>query len=141
MLFSRTQPLIRYEMSDRLCLSAEPCECGLPFGVVAAIEGRAEDMLTLPAARGGTIAIHPIVFHRALEPVPAREWQVIQEDDGLRILLGHAGAVATAQVAEQIARDLREAGAIPPPIRIELVDTVTRTALGKAPLVIAKPAM
>ena len=51
--------------------------------------------------------------------------------------------LAAAQAAGgrlKISRDLREAGAIPPPIRIELVDTVTRTALGKAPLVIAKPA-
>ncbi len=137
-LFSRTQPLIRYEMSDRLRLSAESCECGLPFGLLDAIEGRAEDTLSLPAARGGTIAIHPVLFHRALETVPAREWQVIQEDNGLRILLGHARGVATAELADQIARDLREAGAIPPPIRIELVDAVPRTALGKLRLVVAK---
>jgi phenylacetate-CoA ligase len=121
-LFSRTQPLIRYEMSDRLVLATDTCDCGLPFGGVAAIEGRAEDMLSLPAARGGTISIHPNVFHRVLEVVPAREWQVIQDDAGLRILLGHAGPVAAAQIADGVARELRGAGAIAPPIRVELVD-------------------
>lgn len=137
-LFSRTQPLIRYEMSDRLVLAPEACECGLPFGVVAAIEGRAEDMLSLPALRGGTISIHPNLFHRVLELVPAREWQVIQGDDGLRILLGHAGEIDAAKLADDVGRELRSTGAIAPPIRVELVDAVPRTALGKAPLVVAR---
>lgn len=137
-LFSRTQPLIRYEMSDRLVLATDACECGLPFGVVAAIEGRAEDMLSLPALGGGTISIHPNVFHRVLEIVSTREWQVIQDAGGLRILLGHAGSVSATQIAESVARELLGAGAIAPPIRVELVDAVPRTALGKAPLVVAR---
>lgn len=137
-LFSRTQPLIRYEMSDRLVLAADACECGLPFGVVAAIEGRAEDMLSLSGVRGGTIPIHPNLFHRVLEVLPTREWQVIQDAQGLRILLGHAGPIATTQIADEVARELRGAGAIAPPIRIEIVDAVPRTALGKVPLVVAR---
>jgi len=137
-LFSRTQPLIRYEMSDRLVLATSACDCGLPFGLVAAIEGRAEDTLSLPAVRGGTIAIHPNVFHRVLETVQVSEWQVIQDDGGLRILLGHARAVVPAQIVDRVTNELRGAGAIAPPIRVELVDAVPRTALGKAPLVVAR---
>jgi len=30
-LFKRTQPLIRYEMSDSVRLSPDPCPCGRPF--------------------------------------------------------------------------------------------------------------
>ena len=44
-LFSRTQPLIRYEMSDRVRLSPSRCNCGLPFALLGRIEGRAEDIL------------------------------------------------------------------------------------------------
>ena len=87
-LFSRTQPLIRYEMSDYVTLSAERCDCGLPFGLLSGIEGRAEDSLVLHAKTGADVQIHPNVFHRLLEPLHVTEWQVIQEVDELRILFG-----------------------------------------------------
>jgi phenylacetate-coenzyme A ligase PaaK-like adenylate-forming protein len=136
-LFSRTQPLIRYEMSDRIRLSPDPCECGLPFAVVSTIEGRREDVLELPGP-AGPVAIHPNVFHRILEPAPVREWQVREELDGLHILLGAPRAPFVQEdLARAIAGALELAGARPPPIHIEVVDRVTRTALGKAPLVMA----
>lgn len=135
-LFSRTQPLIRYEMSDRVALSNETCPCGLPFALLSTIEGRAEDILQLPAASGGMISVHPNVFHRVLEPAPVREWQVIQQADRLRVLLVNPSAtLVTADVAREIDRALRNAGVEPPPIAVELADGVTRTALGKAPLI------
>lgn len=138
-LFSRTQPLIRYEVSDRLVLAPDACDCGLPFGVVAAIEGRAEDMLSLPGVRGDTISIHPNVFHLVLETVPAREWQVIEDESGLRILLGRADpGVNTTVIVDRVAHELRSAGVIELPIHVEFVDAVPRTALGKAPLVVAR---
>jgi phenylacetate-CoA ligase len=136
-LFSRTQPLIRYEVSDRLRLSTDACECGLPFGVVAAIEGRAEDVLSLPALPGGTITIHPNVFHRVLETVAAREWQVVQDEGGLRVLLAGADPIAVTTISKRVAEELRSAGAVAPEIRVEFVEAVPRTALGKAPLVVA----
>jgi len=97
-LFSRTQPLIRYEMSDRISLSPSPCDCGRTFGLVDAIQGRAEDLLTLPGAAGGTVTIHPNVFHLVLEPLPIRQWQVQQTLDGLtiRIVPGLVPVDATA---------------------------------------------
>jgi len=135
-LFSRTQPLIRYEMSDCVSLAAERCDCGLPFGLLSAIEGRAEDSLVLRKLTGGDIVIHPNVFHRLLEPLPVKEWQVIQEADALRILLGRPRApVEEKLLADSVVRDLRVAGAEPPPVRVEIVDSVMRTPLGKAPLI------
>jgi phenylacetate-coenzyme A ligase PaaK-like adenylate-forming protein len=129
-LFSRTQPLIRYEMSYRVGRALDACDCGLPFGLLSTIEGRAEDVLDLG------VSVHPNVFHRVLEPLPVREWQVLQEPERLHVLLGspHA-AIATDQVARAIAQELARVGATPPRIDVEVVDAVTRTALGKAPLV------
>ena len=66
-LSSRTLPLIRYEMTDRVTLATEPCPDGLPFRLLASIEGRTDDILTLPAAAGGTIRVHPVVFHHVLD--------------------------------------------------------------------------
>jgi putative adenylate-forming enzyme len=129
-LFSRTQPLIRYEMSDRVGRSTEPCDCGLPFDVLSTIEGRAEDVLDLG------VSVHPNVFHHVLEALPVREWQVIQEATRLHVLLGAPRSpIATDDIARAITRALEHVGAKPPRIDVEVVNAVTRTALGKAPLV------
>jgi putative adenylate-forming enzyme len=135
-LFSRTQPLIRYEMSDRLSPSAATCPCGRTFGLVGGVEGRMEDLLTLPRATGGTISIHPNVFHKVLEPLPIKQWQVQQTADGIdvRIVRGNEPVDASA-VAASIGRELAAAGAAPIQVRPQLVDKVVQTALGKAPLV------
>jgi putative adenylate-forming enzyme len=135
-LWSRTQPLIRYEMSDCVSFSTERCECGLPFGLLSAIEGRAEDSLVFSNQAGGDVVIHPNVFHRLLEPLPLREYQVVQEAHRLRILLSRpVGPIEVERLAESVTRDLRAAGAEPPPVEVEIVDAVPRTRLGKAPLV------
>src|SRR5205814_7039319 len=42
-LFSRTIPLIRYEMTDRVALASEPCPCRLPFRLLDSIDGRTDD--------------------------------------------------------------------------------------------------
>jgi phenylacetate-coenzyme A ligase PaaK-like adenylate-forming protein len=45
-IFERfTQPLIRYEISDRIRLTSESCPCGRPYRVIESIEGRQEDVL------------------------------------------------------------------------------------------------
>jgi len=135
-LFSRTQPLIRYEMSDRVALSDQRCDCGLPFALLSTIEGRAEDILQLPAKRGGTISVHPNVFHRVLEPVPVREWQVIHEPTRLRVLVVEPREdVVFDTIARDVRASLEAAGVASPPIEMERVQAVTRTPLGKAPLV------
>ena len=52
-LFSRTQPLIRYEMSDQVQLATSPCPCGRPYACLEMIQGRVEDVLHFPALHGG----------------------------------------------------------------------------------------
>jgi phenylacetate-CoA ligase len=136
-LFSRTQPLIRYEMTDRVALAApgEPCPCGRRFAILAGIEGRTEDVLELPGDRG-TVRVHPNVFHRVLEPVPAAGWQVVQEPGRLRILLESAGPdVDPIRLAAALGAAVVEAGARPLHVTVERVAAIPKTTLGKAPLV------
>jgi len=138
-LFSRTQPLIRYEMSDRISLSPSPCDCGRTFALMGGIEGRVEDLLTLPGAAGGTVTIHPNVCHRVLEPLPIKQWQVQQTADGLTInvvrsqvpvdVRGLGAALRDALSAAGAATDLK--------IQVLVVEAIAKTALGKAPLVSA----
>lgn len=130
-LFSRTQPLIRYELTDRVRASTETCPDGRPFALLDAIEGREEDVLHLNG-----IAIHPNVFHSVLELVPVAAWQVVEEPDGLLVLLADpTDGVVDVDVATSVSAALRQAGADGIRVRIEHVDTIPRTALGKAPLV------
>jgi hypothetical protein len=82
------------------------------------------------------VVIQPNLFHRLMEPLHVREWQVIREADKLRILLGQpAESVDMAAVVASLTRGLRDAGAEPPPVKVEIVDAVIRTKLGKAQLV------
>ena len=138
-LFSRTLPLIRYELTDRVRLSSERCPCGRPFRLVAAIEGRTDDVLTLPALGGGTVRVHPVAFHRVLDLVDAAGWQVRQDPDGLRVLLASPGAgVDPAHLEADVTAALRIAGAEAPSVRVQLVHIIPAGAAGKRPLVVAR---
>lgn len=129
-LFSRTQPLIRYELSDRVAASTAPQPDDLAFSVLAGIEGREEDVLTL-----GGVSVHPNVFHGVLEALPVSGWQVIDEGDGLRVLLAGANTVDPTAVTASLTEALKRVGVVGVPVQVDLVDRIPRTALGKSPLV------
>ena len=132
-LFSRTQPLIRYELTDRVRLSDAPATHLGPFGLlVTAIEGRTEDLLTVPGIDGGDVRVHPNVFHGVLEPVNA-PWQVVRKPDSIVVLV--AGPVSVTELERDVAAALRGAGAAPLAVSVSQVPAIPRTALGKAPLV------
>jgi putative adenylate-forming enzyme len=137
-LFSRTQPLIRYEINDRVRLSAEPCSiCGLPFAFIDGVQGRVEDALSMPAAKGGQILIQPLVFNRVMDILPVSGWQVIQETDlSLKVLLSGAhNELHDEAVSDSIRKELASEGASIPTIEIQRVATIPKNASGKAPLI------
>ncbi|WP_244292679.1 phenylacetate--CoA ligase family protein [[Micrococcus luteus] ATCC 49442] len=134
-LFSRTLPLIRYEMSDTVRLGGRGCPCGRSFMLMEDIEGRIEDILHLPG-RTGTVAVHPIVFHHVLDQAGLAGWQVIQEPGKLRVLLaGLTPGSSLEAVRTGMRTTLSEAGAIQTGVDVRIVDQLERTALGKAPFV------
>ena len=140
----RTQPLIRYELSDMVRLLDGDCECGRPFRLMASIEGRTEDVLefTDRDGRSEPVSIHPNAFHQLLETVPATGWQVRQEEDGLSVLLT---GVPDPSVCEPLATSIRHAleaqGVTVPSIQVRAVDKLERGATGKAPLIVARRAL
>jgi phenylacetate-coenzyme A ligase PaaK-like adenylate-forming protein len=136
-LFSRTQPLIRYELNDSVRISTEEHACGLPFAMLESVQGRKEDALELPGLASGRVTIQPLVFNRVMDVVPASGWQVIQEaDDSLTVLLSGArdGLTDTA-LRDQLTRSLAQEQVQVPAIKIEHVVAIPKTAAGKAPLV------
>lgn len=138
-LFSRTQPLIRYEVSDRVSRSLiEQCSCGRPFALLEGIEGRAPEVLHFPTRTGEKVAVIPHVFHRVMDTVPASGWQVVQEQDELRVLLsGASESLNEATLLDMLYQALAAQGAIVPPVRIQRVAAIPRNASGKAPLIVS----
>lgn len=80
-LFSRTVPLIRYELSDHVGVGGRGCPCGRSFALLTGIEGRVEDVLQLPGP-AGQISVPPNVFHNVLDELTLARWQVVQEPSG-----------------------------------------------------------
>ncbi len=135
-LFNRTQPLIRYELSDSVRLSPVPCPSGHPFALIDGIQGRVEDVLSFPGATGGTVNIHPLVFSRIMDTLPVSGWQVVQEADRLRVLLsGVRGAFEDEALADSLRQALTEQGVLVPGVEVQRVESIPKTAAGKAPLI------
>ncbi len=135
-LFSRTQPLIRYEISDSVRLAQQPCPCGRPYWVVDSVQGRREDTLRFRGTAGGEVAIQPNVFHQLLDTVPASGWQVVQAPDGVTVLLsGIHDPVVEERLAVMLRNALNTQGVDAPTIRVQRVAAIPQTAAGKAPLI------
>ena len=135
-LSSRTLPLIRYELTDRVRLLDGACGCGRPFGLLAAVEGRSDDELDFAGGTGGKIRVHPFVLQEAMEGLPVRAWQIVGERARLRVLLAGAPAgLRDDQVRERLVHAVASRGGVPPLIEVECVRDIPRTAAGKAPLI------
>jgi phenylacetate-CoA ligase len=78
-LFSRTLPLIRYEMSDSVQSAlAHTCRCGRPYAPIGGIQCRQEEAMRFPTPGGGLQSVQPIVFHRVMDNIHAAAWQIIR---------------------------------------------------------------
>jgi len=139
-LFNRTLPLIRYELDDLVTLSPEPCPCGRPLRVIATLEGRSDDILHLPGAAGGTVAVHPHALRSPLARFgEVAQCRVVHDEDGVHVelvLRANASPDTPERVAEALGDALRELGA-DPPVDARPVDGLERAAgpAGKLKLV------
>ena len=137
-LFSRTLPLIRYEMGDSLQLAAgsHDCSCGRPYALISGIQGRQQEALAFAGADGHSRTVQPLVFHHAMDSVTSAGWQVKQHGDRLEVLVAQPHDLDQSALAAAIRSALAAQGVQPPLIEVREVDAIPRTALGKAPLII-----
>lgn len=136
----RTQPLIRYEISDGARERPGRCACGRPFRMLERIEGRVEESLRFDAAHGGAaVDVHPNLVHALLERVPASGWQLRQEAGGALtlLLMGAVDEQASSAVRQGLATLLAERDADVPAIDVRWVASLPRGASGKAPLIVS----
>jgi phenylacetate-CoA ligase len=106
-LFNRVQPLIRLEVTDRLQIAEEPCACGWPLRTIAAVEGRADDVLQLPGRNGDTVALVPLHFGALTALAGVREFDVVHDPGVLRVRIvptpgGDSDATIAAVEAELV---------------------------------------
>jgi putative adenylate-forming enzyme len=137
-LFSRTLPLIRYELDDSVRLATRACPCGSPYRVLETVIGRTESCLRLTANAGGAVVVRPDVFHDAVGPLAVHGWQVRQLPNGLAVrVLDPDHHLDLPRIRSAVLAGLCHAGVGPDvPIDVEPVSHLDRTRLGKTPLIV-----
>jgi phenylacetate-CoA ligase len=124
-LHNLTQPLIRYELTDRFT------PAGLSAGgfLRASVDGRSDDQFRYDQA-----SVHPFVIGAVLLRAPAvREFQVRQTERGADINVVIDGDLDLAATTADVQESLRQAGLPGPQVTIRRVQTLDRDALtGKA---------
>jgi phenylacetate-coenzyme A ligase PaaK-like adenylate-forming protein len=117
-LHNLTQPLIRYELTDRFTPAGTS-----PGGALrAGVEGRSDDVF-----RYSEGSVHPFVLGAPLLHAPAvREYQIRQTERGADIDAVIDGDFDPAVVMAAVERHLREAGLAGPQVRVCRVGALDR---------------
>jgi phenylacetate-coenzyme A ligase PaaK-like adenylate-forming protein len=77
-LANQVQPIIRYELGDRVVMSGEPCSCGSPLPTVQ-VEGRTDEILAFVTPDGRDVHLLPMGLATVIEETPGvRRFQAIQ---------------------------------------------------------------
>jgi phenylacetate-coenzyme A ligase PaaK-like adenylate-forming protein len=101
-LFNRTQPFIRYRLSDMAAYRPGTCTCGLAFRRLGPIEGRYDDILELPGKNTTTVQLHPTAFASLFTLDGVSELEVIQRGQQLHIAVVPRSNANPEEVAARI---------------------------------------
>jgi phenylacetate-coenzyme A ligase PaaK-like adenylate-forming protein len=132
-LWNRTIPLIRYEISDHLKLATEPCPCGRPFELIQEVQGREEQVIYLPGESGEKVRIEPDIFFDSMVLLPIDGWQVMQERENAItfLILGPHPEFKEAGFLKEMAAEFEKRGASTPVLKVEYITELRRTKVGK----------
>ena len=117
-LHNLTQPLIRYELTDRFT----PAGVSPGGALRASVQGRSDDLFRYTGA-----SVHPFVLGAPLLHAPAvREFQVRQTERGADIAAVADGDFDQAALAAAVEQSLRRAGLARPQVAIRRVGALDR---------------
>lgn len=68
-LANLVQPLIRYDLGDRVEIDPKACACGLPFPVVR-VRGRSADVVSFAGRDTPTVEVSPLALATVIEETP-----------------------------------------------------------------------
>jgi phenylacetate-coenzyme A ligase PaaK-like adenylate-forming protein len=144
--FNSVMPLIRYEITDQVAFAKEPCLCGRPHARLMAIQGRAEEMLELPAKAGGTMRVAAVRFRDPLLlNVAVRQYQYSTAPGKLQLRVVLAPDTRDPEavlesLSQAIGSQMAQVGAEAAALAITQVERIDRTAhAGKERLVARAP--
>ncbi len=104
-LANRIQPIIRYDLGDRVRALAAPCVCGSPLPAIQ-IEGRCDDVVTLVTRSGERIRLPPMALATVVEEAAGLvRFQIVQS--GAQSLSLRVGAETRARLGPKAVRALR----------------------------------
>ena len=133
-LANSVQPLIRYELTDLLTVTEEPCACGVPYARVTAISGRREELLLLPGTDGRTKEIPAIYLAAPLVKVPfVKQFQIVLRRDELeaRLVIADRTAAKEARTrAHKEISDVLKTQGISISLRVSILDEIPRQGTG-----------
>jgi phenylacetate-coenzyme A ligase PaaK-like adenylate-forming protein len=102
-LANHVQPLIRYDLGDRVAFQSASCGCGSCLPVIE-VQGRSEDTLHLGRAGKGSVSVLPLALTTVLEDQAGLfDFQIVQEGP-CRLLLRTGMCGTQAELALQRAR-------------------------------------
>lgn len=143
-LANHLQPLIRFDLGDRITVASQPCRCGSALPVVQ-VQGRRDDALIVPGIEGQPVTLLPLALSTVLEDQAGlfdfQLRQLPQRGGGTwRLLLGPTAAATPAQ-REHYRRLLCEfataQGAMPLHISTQAVAALPLGRSGKLKRVVA----
>jgi hypothetical protein len=121
--------LIRYELAESVVLAEGPDPSGRPWLRIARVDGRSDDVLTLPARGGGTVLVHPFRLRSPFARLSdVRGYQIVHRRDGLLLrVIPRAGAELDVieKTRKAVAETLADVGA-EIRVRVEIVSEIER---------------
>ena len=143
-LANHVQPIIRYDLGDRVTMAAAACACGSHLPVLE-VEGRCDDTLHLGAPDEPTVKILPLAVTTVLEDDAGLfEFQLVQTGpDALELCIGARGEAALGRLRHArtvLAAFLARQGAHRVRIRCRTGRPCRLGRTGKLQRVIAAPA-
>ncbi len=85
-LANHVQPLIRYDLGDRVTVHSAPCACGSHLPVIE-VQGRSDDTLRLGRAGAPTVSVLPLALCTVLEEDAGLfDFQLVQQGPGQLLL-------------------------------------------------------
>jgi phenylacetate-coenzyme A ligase PaaK-like adenylate-forming protein len=100
-LANAVQPIIRYDLGDRVREHVSPCPCGNPLPAID-LEGRTDDVLALRSADGSIVKLPPLAISTVVEDsANIHRFQVVQDTaDSLSLKVAQADRKRVAEALD-----------------------------------------
>jgi phenylacetate-CoA ligase len=135
-LYSRTVPLIRYQLEDSVTLNAGNCPCGRPFQRLSRVEGRIAETLRFDRGDATAAVLHPVRFGSIFDTLELKGWQVVRRPHRLIVfVLRPVADNVLEQVRWRTEQLLHELGIEGIALDLQVVAEIPRHGSGKVILV------